>query len=228
VLGVKTRQLNGDFTYPAKLRTWNHLGLLAPGINESGITNFDRLVKVSDVTVPLELRVRSYLDANCAHCHRPLGARANFDARFDTPLVDQNIVSGPVNDPLGIPGAREVAPGSLAQSVMFLRLSTNGSIQMPPLARNLVDSNAVPVLADWIHSLATPANIVSISLNGQDVNLAWSAMPAVTYRVQSATNLVDAPWIDLPGDTTASGPLATKMDSGGTNSQSFYRIILVP
>ena len=33
---------------------------------------------------------------------------------------------------------------------MYLRLSTNGSIKMPPLARNLVDSNAVSVLEDWI------------------------------------------------------------------------------
>ena len=111
---------------------------------------------------------------------------------------------------------------------MYLRLSTNGSIKMPPLARNLVDPNAVPVLADWIHSLATPPVIVSIALSGQDVNIAWSAMPGTTYRVQSTTNLFDAQWVDLPGDVTASGPMATKVDSRGTESQSFYRITLVP
>src|SRR5439155_446397 len=102
VLGVKTRQLNGEFTYPAtartdnQLRTWNHLGILVPTIDETDITNYDHLVRVTDVDATLEYRVRSYLDANCAHCHRPLVVRANFDARFDTPLVDQNIVSGPV------------------------------------------------------------------------------------------------------------------------------------
>jgi hypothetical protein len=234
VLGVKTRQLNREFTYPGtgrtdnQLRTWNHLGMLAPALDETGITNYDRLVNVTNVAVTLQYRVRSYLDANCAHCHRPLGVRANFDARFDTPLVDQNIVSGLVNDALGIPEAREVAPGSLAQSIMYLRLSTNGSIRMPPLARNVVDSNAVPVLADWIHSLATPPMIVSISLGSPNVNLEWSAMPGATYRVQSMTNLLNLQWIDLPGDVTASGPLATKLDSRGIDSQSFYRIILVP
>jgi len=234
VLGVKTRQLNGDFTYPNtsrtdnQLRTWNHLGMFAPPIDEAAITNYDRLVKVSDATATTEFRVRSYLDANCAHCHRPLGARANFDARFDTPLVDQNIVSGPVNDPLGIQGAREVAPGSLAQSIMFLRLSTNSSIKMPPLARNVVDSNAVPVLADWIHSLATPPVIVSISLSDKIANLSWSAVSGSTYHVQYTTNLFDGQWIDLPGDVTATGPLANKSDNRASDSESFYRIILVP
>jgi len=234
VLGVKTRQLNREFTYPGtgrtdnQLRAWNHLGMLAPAIDETGLTNYDRLVNVSNLTATLEYRMRSYPCTNCAHCHRPLGARANFDARFDTPLVDQNIVSGVVNDGLGIPEARAVAPGSLAQSIMYLRLSTNGSIRMPPLARNLVDSNAVPVLADWIHTLATPPVIVSVSLSSPSVNLEWSAMPGATYRVQYLTNLFNLQWIDLPGDVTASGPLATKLDSRGIDAQSFYRIILVP
>ncbi len=234
VLGVKTRQLNREFTYPAtgradnQLRNWNHLGLFSPALDESSITNYARLVRVTEAGATPEQRVRSYLDANCAHCHRPLGARANFDARYDTPVADQNIVSGPVNDALGIPDAREVAPGSLAQSIMFLRLSTNGSIKMPPLARNLVDSNAVPVLADWIHRLATPPTIVSISWRNLNVNIAWSAMPGTIYRMQYLTNLFDAQWIDLPGDVTASGPLATKVDNRGIDSRSFYRIMLVP
>jgi hypothetical protein len=133
-----------------------------------------------------------------------------------------------VNDPLSIPGAREVAPGSLAQSIMYLRLSTNSSIKMPPLARNVVDSNAVTVLADWIQSLATPPVIVSISLSEQIANLNWSAMPGTTYRVQYTTNLLDGQWIDLPGDITATGPLANKSDDRGIDSEVFYRIILVP
>jgi hypothetical protein len=171
VLGIKTRQLNGSFTYPAtgrtdnQLRTWNHLGLLSPAINESNITNYDQLVSASNTSATLEHRVRSYVDANCAHCHRPFGVPANFDARFDTPLVDQNIVNGPVNNTLGIAGAMEVAPGSLARSIMYHRLNTNGSIQMPPLARNVVDTNAVAVLAAWINSMGVAPSIVTHPTN---------------------------------------------------------------
>ncbi|HXJ55105.1 MAG TPA: PQQ-dependent sugar dehydrogenase [Verrucomicrobiae bacterium] len=234
VLGVKTRQLNRDFIYPAtarsdnQLRTWNHLGMFAPAIDESSITNYDRLVKVNDTSAVLAERMRSYLDANCAHCHRPLGVRANFDARFDIPLAEQNIVSGPVNNDLGIPDARAVAPGSLSRSIMYLRLTTNGAIQMPPLARNLVDSNAVSALTNWIHSLATPPSIVWIATSNQSVKIGWSAMPGATYRVQDRTNLSHAEWSNVSGDVTASGPLATKIDSRGIDSQLFYRILLVP
>jgi hypothetical protein len=111
---------------------------------------------------------------------------------------------------------------------MYLRLTTNGAIKMPPLARNLVDSNAVSALASWIHSLATPPSIVSIATSNQSVNIGWSAMPGATYRVQYRTNLSDAEWSNVSGDVTASGPLATKIDSRGIDSQLFYRILLVP
>jgi hypothetical protein len=35
---------------------------------------------------------------------------------------------------------------------MYLRLSTNSAVKMPPLARNVVDTNAVTALAQWINT----------------------------------------------------------------------------
>jgi uncharacterized repeat protein (TIGR03806 family) len=158
VLGVKTRQLNGDFAYATsgvadnQLRALNHIGLFTPAFEESDIPNFARLVKVTETNAALEMRVRSYLDANCAQCHRPGGVQANWDARFDTPLANQNILNGPVNNSFGITNARIIAPGSVPRSLMHLRVNTNGVSKMPPLARNIIDTNFVPVLADWINS----------------------------------------------------------------------------
>ncbi len=140
VLGVKTRQLNGDFQYPNgvtdnQLRAWNHLGLFDTKLDENDIPRFARLVAVTDPAAPLELRARSYLDANCAHCHRPGGVEAFFDARFDTPLAKQALLNGPVANPLGIPGAKIVVPGNPAKSVLFHRISIVGDLQMPPLGQ---------------------------------------------------------------------------------------------
>jgi regulation of enolase protein 1 (concanavalin A-like superfamily) len=104
------------------------------------------------------LRVRSYLDANCAQCHRPGGAEAFFDARFDTPPGKQDLINGPVENPIGIPGARIIVPGDISKSVLFHRISITGSLQMPPLARNLNDSNAVTAVAAWINSLPHAAS----------------------------------------------------------------------
>ncbi len=157
VLGVKTRQLNGDFGYPGgvtdnQLRTLNHIGLFGPTFVEANIPTYAKLVKITDANASLDTRVRSYLDANCAQCHRPGGVQANWDGRFDTPLANQNILNGTVNNNFGIPNARVVAPGSVARSLMHLRANTNDASKMPPLARNVIDTNFVPVLAQWINS----------------------------------------------------------------------------
>jgi uncharacterized repeat protein (TIGR03806 family) len=159
VLGVKTRQLNKNFTYLStgrsdnQLRTWNHIGLFSGAINETNISNYAKLVPVSDSSSTLENRVRSYLDANCAQCHRPNGVFTHFDARYDTPLANQAIINGSVINPLGIADARVIAPQSLTQSVMYQRLNTTGNFKMPPIGRNLIDDQAVSVLAAWINSL---------------------------------------------------------------------------
>ncbi len=162
VLGVKTRQLNGDFKYPNgitdnQLRAWNHIGLFDTKLDENDIPRFTKLVAVTNNTAPLGIRARSYLDANCAQCHRPGGAEAFFDARFDTPLEKQGIINGPVANALGVSGAKIVVPGNVSKSILFHRVSIVGDLQMPPLARNLVDQKAVAVIADWINSLSPVA-----------------------------------------------------------------------
>jgi hypothetical protein len=74
-------------------------------------------------------------------------------------LASQNLVNGSVIATLGVDNARVVAPDDIWRSVLYLRVhSTEPLVRMPPLARNLVDTNAVKVLVNWINSLpGTPA-----------------------------------------------------------------------
>jgi uncharacterized repeat protein (TIGR03806 family) len=177
VLGVKTRQLNGNFTYPAsgrtdnQLRTWNHLGMFLPALNESDIGTFAQLVSLTNAGASLESRVRSYLDANCSQCHRPGGVvQGYFDARFDTPLASQGLLDGRLADTLGISGARVIAPLDVAHSMLHTRMnSTEPTIKMPPLARNLVDSQAVQLLEQWIQLLPPTANTLPLPWQHQDI-----------------------------------------------------------
>ncbi len=160
VLGVNSRQLNANFSYPStgntdnQLRTLNRLGLLNPAFDEGTVSNLEQLSALTDSTAPLEERSRSYLDANCAQCHRPGGTGITFDARYDTPPVQQNITNYPAQNTLGIDNACIVKAQDVWRSTLILRMNTNdSSISMPPLARNVIDTNAVQVLADWVNSL---------------------------------------------------------------------------
>ncbi|HEY2328985.1 MAG TPA: PQQ-dependent sugar dehydrogenase, partial [Verrucomicrobiae bacterium] len=174
VLGLKTRQLNGDFKYPNgvtanQLHTLGHLGIFDGAFDDRKIFRYAKLANITNASDAIELRVRSYLDANCAMCHRPGSAGAFFDARFDTPLKKQDLINGPVANLLGITGARVIVPGDTNKSVLFRRTSITGENQMPPLARNLVDTNAVAVIAKWISTLHATTVTLPKGWNDADI-----------------------------------------------------------
>lgn len=161
VLGVKTSQLNRDFFYETtgrsanQLVTLNRLGFFAGGIDESILGEVLTARHQSNQAATLERRARSYLDANCAHCHQPgTSARANFDARLSTAPWAQNLISAePLND-FGITGASLVAPGHPELSTLLLRVgSTEAGVAMPPVAKHLVDAAGMELLTEWIRSL---------------------------------------------------------------------------
>jgi uncharacterized repeat protein (TIGR03806 family) len=158
VLGVKTRQLNRPFAYPSgvtdnELRTWNHIGLFSPSFKEKELPGFPKLASADDATRSLVDRARSYLDANCAQCHRPGGTVAYFDARYDTPLEKQEIIDGPVLIDQGIDKPRIISPHDIWRSIVIMRMNTVGDIKMPPLARETIDQKGVALLEEWVTSM---------------------------------------------------------------------------
>jgi uncharacterized repeat protein (TIGR03806 family) len=178
VLGVKTRQLDRDFTYPSgvtdnELHAWNQLGLFDTNLARVDLKKLPTLANVADTKRSLADRARSYLDVNCANCHRPGGTVAFFDARYDTPLAKQNLINGRVLIDQRIDGARVIAPNDTWRSILFMRANTAEAFKMPMLARNMIDEHGMALLRKWIESLPGPKVLPppEISPHGGNLNM---------------------------------------------------------
>jgi len=175
-LGFRTEQLNCTFAYPNG--TTNEIGALSDaGYFSSPVTNaFNSLLALPNLTnqlVAVETRARAFLSANCSQCHQPGGTAqaANWDARFTTPTALAGLIYGQLVNNLGDPNNYVIKPAVSGNSVLLSRISTRGvgSIQMPPLDSNLIDSNAVSVVTQWIQGMtdtfwlgATPQFVTAV------------------------------------------------------------------
>lgn len=166
VLGVKTHQLNGPMMYPGSALSVNQLSYLSQtGILDQPISNPGRLPRayaIDDETADLELRVRSYLDANCASCHRLGGvAEVDLDFRFQLPLHLQNFINQPTSSSNSDPDRLIVKPGDHANSEIWVRDASLSGNQMPPLARSIIDEVYIDYLAEWIDQLPPDAGTIN-------------------------------------------------------------------
>jgi uncharacterized repeat protein (TIGR03806 family) len=153
-LGFTTAQLNRNYDYGAGGQTNQLAALSQAGYFASGPANLHLLpamVTATNTDVSLEYRVRSYLAANCSQCHQAGGsAPALWDGRISVPTQVAGLINGPLRDNLGDTNNVVIKPGSLANSILFTRISTAGSLRMPPLASTVLDTQAIALVAAWI------------------------------------------------------------------------------
>ncbi|MEO5715440.1 MAG: Ig-like domain-containing protein [Luteolibacter sp.] len=160
-LGVRTHPLNQSFYYQTtgrtanQLVTFNALGMFDRSLTAAELANFIESRAIDDPTAPVEHRVRSYLDTNCAHCHRPGGTVDYFDARLATPLNMQGLVNGVIKGHFDLgPSARYLKPGDPDLSAVHVRLASVGNgAAMPPLAKNRVDQEAIDLMRNYLENI---------------------------------------------------------------------------
>lgn len=64
---------------------------------------------------------------------------------------------------------------------------------------------------------------------GGGTTVEWASVSGRTYRLQFKYPLEASNWSNVPGDVTASGPVASKLDISATGQvHRFYRVMLVP
>lgn len=141
------------------------------GFLPTPLPRYAPLADPTDETAPLDARARSYLAANCAHCHRfGGGGSARIDLRHDIPLADCRVLGErPALGTFDLPDPYVVAGGDPARSVLLYRVSKLGHGRMPHLGSEVVDPRGVALLARWIASLPpTPASPPAEALRSEE------------------------------------------------------------
>jgi putative heme-binding domain-containing protein len=156
VLGLQTLQVNRDHGAPTanQLHTFERLGLFTKPL-PSPPEEMPRLVDYRDTTQDLDLRARSYLHANCSHCHRKWGGgNAEFQLLATLELADTGAAGArPTQGTFNIVNARVIAPHDPYRSVLFYRMAKRGPGRMPRLGSDEVDEAGLKLIHDWIARL---------------------------------------------------------------------------
>lgn len=160
-LGPVTKMLARDYDYgdgrgPVdQIDHWASLGILRGDIPAKEA----RPALVNPYgDAPLELRARSYLDANCSHCHRPGGAAsatglmllANLENPHDYGVCRTPTATGPASGGLHY----DIVPGKPDESILVHRMSSTApEIKMPQIGNQTVDEAGLALIREWIEKM---------------------------------------------------------------------------
>ncbi len=119
----------------------------------------NHLVSSHDANADLELRARSWLHANCAHCHRRHGGGSvQLMVNADLPTTETMMIyEKPVRGDFGIADSAVIYPGAPHRSILLDRIARVGSGRMPMIGAREVDRGGLILLRNWILSL--PPNV---------------------------------------------------------------------
>lgn len=155
-LGIKPQNIN--YSIPYNDGTKNQLIKLA----EEGYLDAATIpasivstVDYKDSSQSVNLRVRSYFDSNCAHCHKPGGEAQAHSLRFAFSETINPLKMGVNAHAMHyVPGYNSivVTPGNVSQSILYYRLHTETDLLyiMPPLGRTKRHTEALQLIENWI------------------------------------------------------------------------------
>ena len=159
--GVKPRNINKTLEYSShsmnQLDKWMEMGYL-----DTYPEDLESVVNWKDLSEPLENRVRSYIDINCAHCHsdnthceyRPI--RLSYEATQD--LANMGVCLTPDTN-LGNGTDMVINPGNINRSVLHFRMTSNEEqYRMPLIGRSIVHEEAIVMIEEWSTSLDDDCN----------------------------------------------------------------------
>lgn len=155
VLGLSALQMNRTHDYGAgvenQLEVLERLGIFHDKLPKRP----DEMLALADPTdssAAIDVRARSYLHANCSHCHVSAGGgNSRLELEFTTPPEKMNLFGEqPLHDRFGMADALLLMPGVPDKSLLLTRIKRMERGRMPPLATSIIDRQAVTLLESWI------------------------------------------------------------------------------
>jgi uncharacterized repeat protein (TIGR03806 family) len=156
-IGIKPQNLNTSYPFASgtenQLQHWISKGILENNLPQSIQSTIDYM----DESQTLKTRLRSYLDINCAHCHRENSHCDYRPLRLAFSETNESINMGvcvPPDENIDPSLVEIILPGNFNKSVMHFRLnSTNENNRMPLLGRSLIHEEGVELLRSYILSI---------------------------------------------------------------------------
>lgn len=169
-IGITARQLNKGENEGNQLLIWQksgHLGLpadfdlnIAPHLTDYRLSDADLQQQHPDLPISeyATARARSYLDANCAHCHNthgPASTSGMFLGISEQDPEKLGVNKTPVAAGRGSGNRRYgIVPGKPNESILVYRMeSDDPGIRMPELGRQLAHKEGVEVVKAWIRGM---------------------------------------------------------------------------
>jgi uncharacterized repeat protein (TIGR03806 family) len=156
-LGPRSRQLNGPYDFgDGPVNQIDHFAELELFDTKPAASGeLPRLIDPKDDSQPIEMRGRTYLEGNCAHCHSQGGPARNsglFLSIDETDPYHWGVCKPPVAAGGGSGGRLyDIVPGEPDKSIMIFRMkSMEPDVKMPELPLRSVDQFGVDVISEWI------------------------------------------------------------------------------
>lgn len=162
-LGTKPQSLNFAIGYSDgiqnQLQKMKNFGYISNEIP----SNIVSVVDYNDASQPLDLRARSYLDINCASCHRDGGYSQLYPVRYTfTQSADYNALGFCKQPEININGMiypeeadHIVYKGDHTKSVIYYRMNAtleDGPLMMPYIGRSIIHEEGISLINQWIDS----------------------------------------------------------------------------
>lgn len=147
---------------------------------------------------------RTYLDVNCASCHRQNGGGL-VPMELERHLLEERLHAidvPPQRGDFGIREARVIDPGRPERSTLYYRMAKTGSGRMPHLGSQVVDERGLRLIYDWIESLNPDADR---NLNEDET----VSRALLRLHAGNAVQNGDDPWVT---DLVTPAPLVSTVD----------------